>query len=1252
LLKWWGYFSSETVMAMAEEETWESQQEPVDEAEEVQENVEMAEVEGPKGRKRGRPHVPCHNLMEMFHAKPSEVTESQVSSPPIPSPARAGVQNLLTLSGFHLKVSSVEASEAGLVDADAEGVGLERRIYGVAVPLKHLTDAVMLLEASIPLKESGKAIFRTFPQDNWLDITGNNSALGTRCLFASRRHEQSVLGAVEQFLQIPSAAKEEQLPLIATQESVVAQLGDKEQSAWILQIHPGEQLLRVIVRPGALLLRMLRRGNLLPAARFAWRLRDSTETEVLEAKTTTSVGEFSILSNFEDGQAKQPPNFEKHPLRPEQLRSLGWMLKQEKPEKEAFVTELRDFETCPDAAHWRLEGSLRCEYLDVRGGVLADAIGYGKTACTIGLIDTTKELPMPRVPMPYRGFVPSRATLVLAPSNLQGQWVEEIKKFTGSTLKVLSIPTISQLKKYTMKELTEADVVVATYRLFYSKPYLTRLEELTREVSLGFTFPNGGGAKDAGSDWSKAYRHAFEALPRWCARKLGLALEGEESRKRRRLIGKQRSQAFSQEEQMALLEEISFVPLEVFWWRRVVCDEFHELLSKYPPAQVAVELFHADYKWGLSGTPPCSTLAKIRKAAGFLGVQLPHGSHEEREEERKVAQEWLDAFVRRNTADLPVLEEEEHILEVNQTPKERHLYLALTKSELSITDSQAPAGDMALELPDVTGLKDIGRTRTDLLKLCSHFCISRDSEVVSAEEECQRQLELRRRGLKAAERDVKALADKAVALVQLIQHFEPFFGRSSLPEHCEYLKSATKASLMARAKFLNVKDPAKDKTGILQQLLSAAEKYSSSTRTKVLNRFFESKGCGRPAKDADQKTGEAERAWRQLMVMVEGEESQDCAAIECLGTSAVRQAIQEALAACGSEPPARCFTTRKSLGMPGWPNEDKSLLEENWTWMGVKANAQKLQDVLASWKVDMLGCAERLEQLKVDVSEKTRDLESFQDSLQATQAQQQPEHTEHEGSQFAKYGSKIELLVKHVQKLQSEDSTAKMICFVQWEDLKRKISKALKEFQVDHVTLHGGVWTRQSVLRRFQYEGGPRMLLLSLEESASGTNLTAANHVLIVHPMEAESSDEAVAFEMQAVGRVRRPGQEKKIHIWRFVTCATIEETITQEHQKELWERQQAGKIEPSLPAGQAADAASDGEDGEEVSDSAEAEGENVGVDEVATQCYDVNMSNGIQASRSQEKEHVFHNEITPSSTPKEENTGDVDMDSTQCYAA
>lgn len=79
---------------------------------------------------------------------------------------------------------------------------------------------------------------------------------------------------------------------------------------------------------------------------------------------------------------------------------------------------------------------------------------------------------------------------------------------------------------------------------------------------------------------------------------------------------------------------------------------------------------------------------------------------------------------------------------------------------------------------------------------------------------------------------------------------------------------------------------------------------------------------------------------------------------------------------------------------------------------------------------------------------------------------------------------------------------------------------------------------------------------MSLQESASGTNLTAANHVIIVHPMEALTREEAVAFEMQAIGRVRRPGQERKIHIWRFVTMNTIEQKITEDHQRELWERQ------------------------------------------------------------------------------------------------
>lgn len=150
----------------------------------------------------------------------------------------------------------------------------------------------------------------------------------------------------------------------------------------------------------------------------------------------------------------------------------------------------------------------------------------------------------------------------------------------------------------------------------------------------------------------------------------------------------------------------------------------------------------------------------------------------------------------------------------------------------------------------------------------------------------------------------------------------------------------------------------------------------------------------------------------------------------------------------------------------------------------------------------------------------------------------------------------------------SEDHQSKIICFVQWEDLNHKLSLALEEFGVQHLTLRGSVWARRAVLTRFQFEDdSPRLLLLSLQESASGTNLTAANHVIMVHPMEAATREEAVAFEMQAVGRVRRPGQQRKIHIWRFVTVGTIEQKITEEHQKELWERQRASlpTLQPNM---------------------------------------------------------------------------------------
>eukprot|EP00421_Protoceratium_reticulatum_P019726 CAMPEP_0168393440 /NCGR_PEP_ID=MMETSP0228-20121227/19019_1 /TAXON_ID=133427 /ORGANISM="Protoceratium reticulatum, Strain CCCM 535 (=CCMP 1889)" /LENGTH=511 /DNA_ID=CAMNT_0008406821 /DNA_START=53 /DNA_END=1584 /DNA_ORIENTATION=- len=414
------------------------------------------------------------------------------------------------LGAFNLCVSALqEATEKGLAAAaqsdNMECQRLEKAVFVEPVALDDIGDAVALLVASAPLLSSGQAIFGQLPPQ-WLDVSGRSDALGTRCLFASRRHEHSVFAPVApgRLLRVPSAAQDWQ-PSLSVPAGVSDDARLAEEQPWAVQAHPGRGDVRVLVRPGVLLAQMLRRGTALPAARFSWRVLDAaSEAGKASAHTKSGrppsvmLGEFSILSNVEDAAHTQPPHFLEFPLRREQLRSLGWMVSQEQRRREPFVTELRETVPCPDAPHWRLEGRLHCEYAGVKGGVLADAIGYGKTACTIGLVDSTPNNLPPQVPQPFTGFLPTRATLILAPTNLHTQWLGEITKFTGSSLKVLSVPTCTQLKYLTVQDVMQADIVVATYRLFYSSPYLHRLQELARTQKPAFAFPRLPGRVSVG----------------------------------------------------------------------------------------------------------------------------------------------------------------------------------------------------------------------------------------------------------------------------------------------------------------------------------------------------------------------------------------------------------------------------------------------------------------------------------------------------------------------------------------------------------------------------------------------------------------------------------------------------------------------------------------------------------------------------------------------------------------------------------
>ena len=88
--------------------------------------------------------------------------------------------------------------------------------------------------------------------------------------------------------------------------------------------------------------------------------------------------------------------------------------------------------------------------------------------------------------------------------------------------------------------------------------------------------------------------------------------------------------------------------------------------------------------------------------------------------------------------------------------------------------------------------------------------------------------------------------------------------------------------------------------------------------------------------------------------------------------------------------------------------------------------------------------------------------------------------------------------------------------------------------------LHGGTRKadRDAMVARFQGDGGPPILILSLKAGGTGLNLTAANHVIHVDRWWNP------AVEDQATDRAYRIGQRRNVQVRKLVCAGTLEERI------------------------------------------------------------------------------------------------------------
>jgi superfamily II DNA or RNA helicase len=112
------------------------------------------------------------------------------------------------------------------------------------------------------------------------------------------------------------------------------------------------------------------------------------------------------------------------------------------------------------------------------------------------------------------------------------------------------------------------------------------------------------------------------------------------------------------------------------------------------------------------------------------------------------------------------------------------------------------------------------------------------------------------------------------------------------------------------------------------------------------------------------------------------------------------------------------------------------------------------------------------------------------------------------------------------------------LVFSQWTSLLDLIEPHLHAADTPFIRLDGSTVDREAVVRAFQADDGPPVMLLSLKAGGTGLNLTAADHVFLVDPWWNP------AVEDQAADRTHRIGQDKPVMVYRMVARDTVEERI------------------------------------------------------------------------------------------------------------
>ena len=130
------------------------------------------------------------------------------------------------------------------------------------------------------------------------------------------------------------------------------------------------------------------------------------------------------------------------------------------------------------------------------------------------------------------------------------------------------------------------------------------------------------------------------------------------------------------------------------------------------------------------------------------------------------------------------------------------------------------------------------------------------------------------------------------------------------------------------------------------------------------------------------------------------------------------------------------------------------------------------------------------------------------------------------------YGSKIDMMTRHLVWLKRNAPGFKAVIFSQWKDVLDVIRESLRRARVGFASLENGG------IDKFRDDPEVSCFLLHAKSQSAGLTLVNATHVFFCEPLL------NTGLELQACSRIHRIGQRNVTTVWVYVVANTVEQSV------------------------------------------------------------------------------------------------------------